>query len=197
MISFEWLEFETLSRDVAHLEDQISAAKAAKNFGRMRVLEPQLEAANERRAKALEAIARQAASAAAELAPESDKAKQVGPVVAETAAASADIQFASELTDQVTENAPFIATQCFESTGDIIMWDRLTPDHLDQAKRELVSLRAEMLARHAEEFKSLDVDQDEIDALDRAINAFTQKFSVTAAVAEVVQLDEDRELQAS
>ena len=40
MISFEWLEFETLSREIADLEEQFSAAKATKNLGHMRGLEP-------------------------------------------------------------------------------------------------------------------------------------------------------------
>jgi PAS domain-containing protein len=195
MISFEWLEFETLSRDIADLDDQFSAAKATKNHGRMRALEPQLEATKERRAKALTAITRRAASAVAEPAPKSDKATLVAQAAIENAPTSVSNRSASELTDHVTENAASIGIQSFDSKGDIIVWDRMTPELLGQAKRELVCRRAAMLARHAEEFKILDLDQDQIEALDRAINAFAQKFNLLAAGGEVVKLGEAHNLR--
>jgi DNA repair ATPase RecN len=74
--------------------------------------------------------------------------------------------------------------------------DQLTPDHLDQAKRELARRRAEILARHAEELKALEADQGEIDTLDEAIAAFTRKFSLRPeAAAEIVQLNQERGLR--
>jgi len=48
-----------------------------------------------------------------------------------------------------------------------------------------------MLARHAEELKALETEQAEIDAIENAIAAFTQKFKLTKT-AEVVPLDVER-----
>jgi hypothetical protein len=80
--------------------------------------------------------------------------------------------------------------------GANTVWDQLTPDHLDQAKRELARRRAEILARHAEELKALEADQGEIDTLDEAIAAFTRKFSLRPeAAAEIVQLNQERGLR--
>ena len=75
MISFKWLEFETLSREIADLEEQFNVAKAPKNQGHMRGLEPQLDAARKRRAQVPEAITRRAASAAGKPALKSGRAE--------------------------------------------------------------------------------------------------------------------------
>jgi hypothetical protein len=61
------------------------------------------------------------------------------------------------------------------------VWDQLTPVDIERAKSELDARRAEMLARHAEELKGLDIDQTQLEALEQAIGAFLQKFSQPAA----------------
>jgi hypothetical protein len=73
------------------------------------------------------------------------------------------------------------------------VWDQLTPTHIERAKQELDIRRAEMLARHAEELKALDTDQNEIDSLAQAIDAFVRKFNLPSAGASVVHLDEQRD----
>jgi len=67
------------------------------------------------------------------------------------------------------------------------MWDRLTTADLERVKRGLTMRRSEILARHAEELKALDAQQAEIDTIEHAIAAFTQKFKV--AEAEVVPFE--------
>jgi hypothetical protein len=76
--SFEWLELETLSRDIANLEDRLRAARSTKNHGLMRLLEQQLDQAKRRRPQILEAITRHAAYSAA--APASRPGKHKRPV---------------------------------------------------------------------------------------------------------------------
>jgi len=76
------------------------------------------------------------------------------------------------------------------------VWNELTPGDLERAKREIELRRAETLARHAAELQALEQDQGELDALVQAIEAFTRKFSLTPPKAEVVALDEERELRA-
>jgi hypothetical protein len=49
------------------------------------------------------------------------------------------------------------------------------------------------LARHAEELRSLDADQAEIDTLEQAIDAFARKFNLQPAGGEVVRLEPGRE----
>jgi hypothetical protein len=75
--------------------------------------------------------------------------------------------------------------------GGFIVWDQLTPDHIERAKRELATRRAEMLSRHAEELKALEVEQIQLDGLEQAIQSFLQKFSKSDEAA-VVQLEQGR-----
>lgn len=59
--------------------------------------------------------------------------------------------------------------------GGIIVWDQLTPSDIERAKNELVTRRAEMLARHAEELQGLEAEQGQLETLERAIDAFLRK----------------------
>ncbi len=79
--------------------------------------------------------------------------------------------------------------------GGNIMWDQLKPSDIERAKSELGDRRAEMLARHAEELKGLDVDQSQLETLERAIASFLQKFNASSPDSAVVKLDEERELR--
>ena len=73
-------------------------------------------------------------------------------------------------------------------------WNQLTPGDVERAKRDLNQRRIETLARHAAELRALDADQEDIDALERAIEVFTRKFAVQPqpAGAEVVRLEPER-----
>jgi hypothetical protein len=73
------------------------------------------------------------------------------------------------------------------------MWDKLTAADFERIKRGLATRRSEMLARHAEELKGLEAQQSEIDAIEKAIVAFTQKFKL-ASSAEVLPFDGERAL---
>ena len=71
------------------------------------------------------------------------------------------------------------------------MWDKLTAADIEQVKRGLATRRSEILARHAEELKALEADQNEIDIIEKAIAAFAHKFNLTKS-AEVLVLDTER-----
>ena len=71
------------------------------------------------------------------------------------------------------------------------MWDKLTAADLELVKRGLANRRSEMLARHATELKALEAEQSEIDVVEKAIAAFTQKFKLTST-AEVLPLEAER-----
>lgn len=79
--------------------------------------------------------------------------------------------------------------------GGNIMWNQLTPSDLERAKNELGERRVEMLARHAEELKGLDADQNQLETLEQAIASFLQKFNSSSPESAVVKLDEERELR--
>jgi hypothetical protein len=77
------------------------------------------------------------------------------------------------------------------STGDTSMWDKLTAADLERVKRGLTTSRSELLARHAEELKALEAEESEIEAIEKAIALFTQKFKL-ASTGEVVSLGGER-----
>jgi hypothetical protein len=56
------------------------------------------------------------------------------------------------------------------------MWDLLKQTDIDQAKQDIKLRRAEILRRHAQETRSLDSDQVEVEILNHLIDIFTLKF---------------------
>ena len=212
MISFEWLELETLSREIANLEDRLRQAKSTNNHGLMRIVEQQLDETKARRPRILDEITRKMASTAADAPPPIPKPKKAKaaaaarvadaqPAVTTAASTEAKDDTAKPKDDTADDRAapaalPSANPMANPMEGDSIMWEQLTPDHLERAKRELARRRADILARHADELKELEADQDEIDALDRAIGAFARKFNAPAENgAEVVELEEERGLR--
>ena len=85
------------------------------------------------------------------------------------------------------------STYAGTTDGATELWDRLTPTHIERAKHQLGIRRIEMLARHADELKAMDVDQSEIADLALAIDAFVEKFNLPSAASSVVRLDEQRD----
>ena len=67
------------------------------------------------------------------------------------------------------------------------MWNQLNRADLEGIKRDLDARRSELLARHAEELKTLDADKAEIDILEQAIDSIARKFNITGA--EVISLE--------
>src|SRR5947209_20210147 len=56
------------------------------------------------------------------------------------------------------------------------MWEQLTPADIERAKIRAAALRSETLAKHAEELRVLDVDEAEIDTLERLLASFSEKY---------------------
>jgi len=202
MSSFEWMELQTLISDIATARSRLADARQRKDHGRIRALEDEISKAERLRLQLVAHIttnivsedpgpaskrkgkdggAANAPAAAAE--PEPDK-KQPEP--ASTAAA--------EPADRIVARGPAplaSGPKAVSAEGGVIVWDQLTPDHIERAKRELATRRADMLSRHAEELKALEVEQIQLDGLEQAIQSFLQKFSKSDEAA-VVQLEQGR-----
>jgi hypothetical protein len=91
--------------------------------------------------------------------------------------------------------APRHVGDVLNQKGEITVWEQLTPSDLDRARSELDARRDEMLARHAEELKSLETDREQLASLETAIAQFLRRFS--PAESEVIKLGEERELRAA
>jgi hypothetical protein len=89
---------------------------------------------------------------------------------------------------------PAPAPMAASADGDTNMWDQLKPSDIERAKQDLATRRDDMLARHAEELRTLEADQAQLEVLEQAIAAFLQKF-ISPAGSGVVKLDQERELR--
>ena len=56
------------------------------------------------------------------------------------------------------------------------MWEQLTRADIQRARARAAALRCEMLNRHAEELRTLDADEAEIEALERFIMVFSERY---------------------
>jgi hypothetical protein len=187
MSKFEWIELETLSAEVAHLQSRIDAARVTKNYGLVQLLEREIAAATERRTRVLADITKGLGNAL----PIGRRPKEM-PVPARQPEQpdeepEIDIKNETILANNTPSTNPGVTT---DTTGDLTMWDKVTADDLESVKRGVATRRAEMLARHAGELKALETEQAEIDAVEKAIAVFTQKFKITSA--EVVPLAKER-----
>jgi hypothetical protein len=207
MGSFEWMEVETLSSEITALEARLEAAKSRHNYGLVKVVKEQITAAQQRRTRYLAHISTSLAESLDPSAP-LETAIETQPLMEEIAEADRPgAEFADPDTpgaqdepaepDQPTADpiaASGVASADAGATGGAAEpWDRLTPTHIERAKHVLDFRRAEILARQAEELNALTVDQSEIDTLAQAIDAFAQKFNLSAAASSVMQLDEKRD----
>ena len=126
--------------------------------------------------------------------PQPAEPQSAGPQPAEPQSAEAQQEEPSEVPERVVaaeRPAPPAAATQTNAEGDMSVWDKLNASDIERAKQELVTRRAEMLARHAEELRGLDADQTELDTLEQAIGAFLDKFNKSS----IVKLDEQRELR--
>lgn len=263
MGTYDWMELQTLTNDIAAARARLAAARATKDVGKARGLEEEIARAESQRDRLLAHITTNLLAApepapakrgkkdepaveitvestvvAAEAAPSEAAAvepppvvseAEVAPVVAEVEAspvaeveASSPEDSAPDATAQEAEAAPSAtiaetsveqpspdtadravatgaappapAPMAASADGDTNMWDQLKPSDIERAKQDLVTRRDEMLARHAEELRTLDADQAQLDALEQAITAFLQKFNSPAGTG-VVKLDQERELR--
>jgi hypothetical protein len=186
MSKFEWVELETLSAEVAHLQSRIDAARVTKNYGLVQLLEREIAAATERRTRVLADITKGLSSALPIGRPKEMPVPQRQPERPDEKQ-EIDIKNETTLANNAPSADPGVTTG---TTGDLTMWDKVTADDLESVKRGVATRRAEMLARHAGELKALETEQAEIDAVEKAIAVFTQKFKITSA--EVVPLGKER-----
>ena len=61
---------------------------------------------------------------------------------------------------------PAPAPMAASADGDTKMWDQLKPSDIERAKQDLASRREEMLARHAEELRTLEAVEAQLDILE-------------------------------
>jgi hypothetical protein len=219
MASSEWMELESLSRDIADSQGRVEAAKSIGSFDLAQVIEQEVALMEERRTQVLahladvitgtgepddtdepegtgepeknpgpagdaqEEISEITEDSAKEIADsEPQEARVVSPIASRSAAAP----------EPDTKTAPEPGRYKSTPGRPGIAWNQLTPADVERAKRDLSLRRAEMLARHSEELRTLEADKAEIDALEQAIDAFMRKFAVSAAGGEVVPLKQQR-----
>ena len=186
MSKFEWMELETLSNEIAHTQIRLDAARATKNLGLAQLLESEVADAMKKRAQVLADITKGLGRFAGRkpklvTTPE----RQAEPEPLKQQQSPEEVQ--PETVNATTKPALNPKTE----TGVTQMWDKLTVADIERVKRGLATRRAEILARHAEELKALEADQNEIDVFEKAIATFAQKFSLTRS-AEVLVLDAER-----
>jgi hypothetical protein len=189
MSSFEWMELQTLTSDITAARSRLAAARSKKDSRLIRVLEEEITTAEDRRARLLANITDQL----------SGDAEQTAVAAASPAGETAIVAPGGATTPPP---APEIAVTAApaeppaHSVTAAFAWDRLSRGDIERAMETLRARRAEMLARHAAELKSLQVDRIQVEALDAAIDAFTRKFAASGGRGAVVQLDEEREMRA-
>ena len=185
MSKFEWMELETLSSDIVHTQTRLDAARATKNLGLVQLLEPELADALKKRGQVLAALTKGLGFTGRkpQLATVPIHQREQAPVKQEQSAGKVEPK---------TVNATTAPAFSFDTEKGVArMWDKLTAADIERVKRGLATRRAEILARHAEELKALEADQNEIDAIEKAIAVFTQKFKL-ASTAEVIPLEGER-----
>jgi hypothetical protein len=185
MSKFEWMELETLSSEIAHTQTRLDAARATKNLGLAQLLERELAAALKRRAQVLADITKGLGFTAPK---PKLVTKQAGQPVQESAIAQPH-PVKTEPQTIAAGAEPDLHSDTNKGVSQ--MWDKLTRSDIERAKRGLATRRSEILARHAEELKALEADQNEVEVIEKAIAAFTEKFNL-ASTAAVIPLEAER-----
>lgn len=209
MGSFEWMELQTLTSDINASRSRLTAARANKDNRLIRILEQEITEAEARRDRLLASITTNlAASSEAAQNPSTDPAAaavtaEAAPVVEEAAAGGDAEAAAPEAAEEppvaeapVAEagepiapaaaevrEAAVAATQGGGVEGGMVVWDQLTPSDIERALAAIGERRTEMLARHAEELKTLEVEQAELEGLEKAIDAFVRRLNKTESGA--------------
>ena len=187
MSTFDWVELETLSTEVAHLQSRLDAARDTRNLGLVQLLKRELAGSEKKRDQVLADITK-GLSANSPANRQHIPLKNVQSKPAEgKPSQSGNVELGT--LNSVPSAARVLATDT--ATGDTSMWDQLTAADIERVKRGLATRRAEILTRHAEELKALEADRNEIDAIEKAIAVFTRKFKL-ASTAEVIPLEGER-----
>ena len=196
MASSEWMDLENLSRDIADSTGRLEAARAVGSFDLAKVLEREIDEMEQRRSRILGHIASSVVGQQPGAAKDNDRSENPEQTAAEQKAAEEDTEAAApEVSQSVAEADPGMNSGTETDTrnasmeGPGMVWNQLTPADVERARDELDRRRTEMLARHAEELKSLDADRAELEGLEQAISTFLRKFTAASAGGEVVRLD--------
>ena len=210
MSSYEWMELQTLTSDIAASRARLVAARSAKDNRLARVLEQEITEAERRRDQLLANITNQVAGPG-DASPAPDRSSPEPALLHEPAptappdgdppeqpATAPDRETAEGVVSHPATPQPE-TQQPAGTEGGSAVWDQLTPGDIQNAKNELAGRRTEMLARHAEELNTLDADQSQLDTLAEAIELFARKFKQPAQAeapnADVVALEQERELR--
>lgn len=199
MSSFEWMELQTLTSDINAARTRLATARANKDNRVARVLEQEITAAEKRRDRLVAHITTHLADVPeGAQQPEAIEGADLSriPAAQESPDRGEGEQPPAEFVDPIVGSGapvPTPAPKADSVEGGINVWDQLTPSDIERAKKELGARRAEMLARHAEELKTLDADHAQLAGLEQAIDAFLRRFSPSSAEAAVVVLGEERE----
>jgi hypothetical protein len=211
MASSEWMELESLSRDIADSQGRVEAAKSIGSFDLAQVIEQEVALMEERRTQVLAHLAdvitgtgepddtgepEGTGEPEKNPGPAGDAQEEISEITEDSAKeiAESEPQEARVVSPIASRSAAAPEPDRYKSTPGRpgIAWNQLTPADVERAKRDLSLRRAEMLARHSEELRTLEADKAEIDALEQAIDAFMRKFAVSAAGGEVVPLKQQR-----
>jgi class 3 adenylate cyclase len=185
MSKFEWMELETLSNEIAHSQSRLDAARNTKNLGLAQLLEREIADAMKKRAQVLADITKGLDHSAGR------KPKLLTAPVRQAEPESLKHQQPAEEVQPTVNATTEPALSLNTEKGVARMWEKITAADIERVKRGLATRRAEILARHAEELKGLEADQNEIEVFEKAIAAFAQKFNPTRS-AEVLVLDTER-----
>src|SRR5215471_10400740 len=77
MSKLGWVELETLSTEIAHLQSRIDAARASRNYGTVRLLEREMAEVAERRGRVLADITNEFSDAPTDAQPTNPPVQQV------------------------------------------------------------------------------------------------------------------------
>jgi hypothetical protein len=203
MDSFEWMELQTLTSEIATSRSRLSTVRSSKDHRLARGLEKEITAAEARRRRLLAQLTSDLAGATERAPhPEAIEGAEFGPALApveETLRHDAEGSHQSlEFADRIAGSgaaSPASAPNADSVEGVIIMWDKLTPSDIERATQELGVRRNDMLARHAAALNELDADQAQLETLEQAIDAFVRKFNRSSPEGAIVTLGEERELR--
>ena len=199
MGSYEWMELQTLSAEIAAARSRLAAARAAKDQRRARAREEEIAATEGRRDRLVADITSDLLGAD-KAGPPSAALATAATGAASAADAPADRQAeptgqSPAIADPIIADAaavPAAAAPDGNAEGGPIVWDKLTPGDIGRAKSELDARRAETLARQAAELQALEAEHGELQTLEQAIAAFMQRFSAPAGEG-VVRLEDERD----
>ena len=186
MSKFDWVELETLNGQFAHSQKRLAAARASQDHRLVKLLQQEITEVEERRDRVL-----------------TDLTTEIGVAPPHTPQPThipvEKLRHVEDKSESGAEDTAVILTpdplkspdRRIASTGDADMWDKLTKTDLERAKRILASRRSELLVRHTEEMKALEADENEVDAIERAIAAFAQKLKSSSST-QVLTLGRDQ-----